>query len=207
MLIRHRGHDPIIDATAFVAPTAVVVGSVRVGPRSRVMYGAVVDSEGSEIALGECVVVCSNSVLRATASGDTEYPLRVQDHVFISPHATLIGCTIERCSYVATGATVLHGARVEPGAAVAVGALVHAGTVVPAGAFVPPNAVAVGAPMRLYDASSPDVLADAIRSVGFAARAFGTTAGWSDRLTRYTEATEVRSREFVEHAGDEIIGE
>ena len=44
MLIRHRGVEPIVDASAFVAPTAVLVGRVSVDPRARVMYGAVLDS-------------------------------------------------------------------------------------------------------------------------------------------------------------------
>src|SRR6266571_1614891 len=100
MLLRHRGHEPVIDPSAFVAPTAVLVGAVRVGPRARVMYGAVLDSEGSRIDLGECTIVCENAVLRATAAGGTNHPVVVGDHVFVSPHATLLGCTIEPCSYV-----------------------------------------------------------------------------------------------------------
>jgi len=205
MLIQHREHRPTVDATVFVAPTAVLIGNVSIGPRSRVMYGAVLDSEGSRVKVGECVVVCENAVLRATAEGDAEYPVTLGDHVFVSPHATLIGCTVERCSYVATGATVLQGARVLSGAAVAVGALVHAGTVVPAGAFVPPNSVAIGDPMKLYSPSDAEALADAIRAVDFARRAFGASADWGDRLARYEQATEVRSGEFAEHAHDRML--
>jgi carbonic anhydrase/acetyltransferase-like protein (isoleucine patch superfamily) len=39
MLLRHRGREPTIDSSAFVAPTATLVGDVRIGPRARVMYG------------------------------------------------------------------------------------------------------------------------------------------------------------------------
>jgi carbonic anhydrase/acetyltransferase-like protein (isoleucine patch superfamily) len=205
MMIEHRGHRPTIDSTAFVAPTAVLVGNVGLGPRARVMYGAVLDSEDSIIEVGGCVVVCENAVLRATTAGDTEYPVRIGDHVFVSPHATLLGCAVERCSYIATGATVLQGARVLPGAAVAVGALVHAGTVVPEGAFVPPNSVAIGDPMELYSPSDRDALTHAIEGLGFAHRAFGATADWKDKLMRYRQATEVRSAEFAEHACDRVL--
>src|SRR5215203_6154539 len=55
MLIRHRGVEPIVDASAFVAPTAVLVGRVSVDPRARVMYGAVLDSEASKVAVGALV--------------------------------------------------------------------------------------------------------------------------------------------------------
>jgi carbonic anhydrase/acetyltransferase-like protein (isoleucine patch superfamily) len=206
MLIQHRGNRPTVDPTAFVAPTAVLVGNVTLGSRSRVMYGAILDSEGSRVEVGDCVVVCENAVLRATAEGDAEYPVMLGDHVFVSPHATLLGCTVERCSYVATGATILQGANVRSGAAVAVGALVHAGTVVPAEAFVPPNSVAIGDPMKLYSASDVESVADAIRAVGFARRAFGAPADWSDKLARYEQATEVRSGEFAEHVHDTTPG-
>jgi len=41
MLVRNRGIDPAVATSAFVAPTAALVGRVTVGPRARVMYGAV----------------------------------------------------------------------------------------------------------------------------------------------------------------------
>jgi carbonic anhydrase/acetyltransferase-like protein (isoleucine patch superfamily) len=202
LLVKHRGFEPEVDPSAYVAPTAVLAGRVRVGPRARVMYGAVLDAEGSRIEIGECTVVCENAVLRATACGDREYPVDVADHVFVSPHATLLGCTVERCSYVATGATILQGATVRAGAAVAVGAFVHARAVVPSGTFVPPHAVAVGDPLDIYGPNDMEALAAAIKSVEFAKAAFGVDAAWEDRLARYEEATEVRSREFGAHADD-----
>ena len=148
MLIRSRGNEPAVDASAFVAPTAALVGRITVGPRARVMYGAVLDSEGSRVKLGECAIVCENAVLRATAAGEAELPVTVGDHAFVGPHATLLGCTIGAACYVATGATVLQGATLGEGAVVAVGALVHANSVVPGEFFVPPNTIAVGDPWR-----------------------------------------------------------
>ena len=58
MLLRHRGREPAVDPSAFVAPTATLVGDVRVGPRARVMYGAVLDAEASRVEVGECAIVC-----------------------------------------------------------------------------------------------------------------------------------------------------
>jgi carbonic anhydrase/acetyltransferase-like protein (isoleucine patch superfamily) len=205
MLVKHRGFEPVVDSSAFVAPTAVLAGNVRVGPRARIMYGAILDSEGSRVEVGECTIVCENAVLRATASGDADYPVLIGDHVFISPHATLLGCTVEPCSYIATGATVLQGATIHSGAAIAVGAFVHVNTVVPGGFFVPPNTVAIGDPVKLYSPDEKEALADAIKSVGFAKIAFGAEARWRDRLLRYQQATEVRSKEFESHFDDIIL--
>ncbi|MFB9893885.1 gamma carbonic anhydrase family protein [Planobispora takensis] len=195
MLIRHRGHEPIIDPSAYVAPTATLVGRVRIGPRARVMYGAVLDAEEGAIEVGECAIVCENAVLRGE--------VRLGDHVFVGPRATLLGCEVARCAYLATGATVLQEAALGAGAVVAVGALVHARTTLPEEFFVPPNTVAVAG--RVYAPGDPG-LSEAIRGVEFAKVAFGVDAGWEDRIGRYERIAEVRSAQFAAHADDEIVG-
>ncbi|GAA2925111.1 hypothetical protein GCM10020221_21350 [Streptomyces thioluteus] len=201
--IRHRGHEPQVHPTAYVAPTATLVGDVRVGPRARVMYGAVLDAEGSRIEVGEAALICENAVLRGSAvAGDQ--PVLVDDHVFVGPHATLLGCEVGRCVYVATAATVLQGARLGAGSVVAVGALVHARAVLPDEFFVPPHTVALDAPLRLLAPGDPG-LAEAVGRVGFAQVAFGIDAEWTDRISRYERITEVRVAEFGTHADDEVL--
>ena len=205
MLIKHRDFEPVVDSSVFVAPTAVLVGRVHIAQRCRVMYGAVLDSEGSKVEIGECTIICENAVIRATASGDVDHPVVIGDHVFISPHATLLGCTVEPCSYIATGATVLQGATIYSGAVVAVGALVHAGTVVPREFFVPPNTVAIGDPVKLYGPGEKDDLTHAIKSIGFAGIAFGIDARGKDRHSIYWQVTKVRSEEFGTHLKDVVL--
>ncbi|MGH2953388.1 MAG: gamma carbonic anhydrase family protein [Solirubrobacterales bacterium] len=80
-LIRHRGAEPEVDPTAYVAPNATLVGAVTVGPRARVMFGAVIHAEGSRIEVGDCSIVCEQAVLRATAVGDVDHPGLVGDYV------------------------------------------------------------------------------------------------------------------------------
>ena len=205
MLVKHRDFEPVVEPSVFLAPTSVIAGKVNVGPRSRIMYGAVLDSEGSRIEIGECTIVCENAVLRATASGDVDHPVLIGDHVFISPHTTLLGCTVESCSYIATGATVLQGAIIHSGAVVAVGALVHANTIVPGEFFIPPNTIAIGDPIRLYSPDEKDALDDAIKTIQFAKTAFGVEAQWKDRISRYRQSTEVRSKEFESHFDDTVL--
>ncbi len=45
--------EPKIDPTAFVAPTAMVIGDVTIGPRAVVLFGAVVRAEPDQIVVGE----------------------------------------------------------------------------------------------------------------------------------------------------------
>ncbi|TML30301.1 MAG: acyltransferase [Actinobacteria bacterium] len=206
MLIRHRGRSPVVDPGAYVAPNATLVGDVRVGPGARILYGAVLDAEGATVEVGAACVVSEQAVLRATAVGAVPRPVVLGDHVFVGPHATLLGCTVGRCCYLATNATVLHGARLGAGAVVAVGALAHAGAVLPSEMFVPPMTVAIGDPARVYPTDRPDELAEAVRGVNFAQAAFGVTHDWTDRIARYERIAEVRGAEYAAHLDDEIVG-
>ena len=205
MRIRHRDREPRVDHSAFVAPTAALVGDVRVGPRSRVMYGAALDSEASRVEIGECTIVCENVVMRATKTDTVEHPVDVGDHVMVGPHATLLGCQVNRTAYIATGATVLHGARVGTGAVVAVGAVVHAGTIIPDEYFVPPNMIALGEPVQVQGFEDPIALQESIKGVGFLGIAFGLDLGWENQSLRYERAMETRSTEFEPHKSDVTV--
>jgi carbonic anhydrase/acetyltransferase-like protein (isoleucine patch superfamily) len=58
MLIEHLGKCPAIDATARIAPTAVICGDVTVGPDTSVGFGAVLTAETGPIVIGrECVII------------------------------------------------------------------------------------------------------------------------------------------------------
>jgi carbonic anhydrase/acetyltransferase-like protein (isoleucine patch superfamily) len=205
MLIKHRGFEPQLDSSVYVAPNATLIGKVNIGPESRVMYGAIIDSEGSEIEIGECSIICENAVIRATASGDVDHPVSIGDHVFVSPQATMIGCTLESYSYIATGATILQGATIHRGAIVAVGAFVHAKAAIPSDFFVPPNTIAIGDPVKIFSPDEKETLVDAIRSIGFTKIAFDVEPQVNDRLLVMKKATEVRSKEFESHFNDEIL--
>jgi carbonic anhydrase/acetyltransferase-like protein (isoleucine patch superfamily) len=182
----------------------VLVGDVWIGPDCRLLYGAVIDSEGSRVEIGATTIVNENAVIRATSVGELDHPVVVADHVLIGPHATVLGCRIGSCAYVATGATILHGAVVGAGANVAVGAVVHANSVVPDEWFVPPNTIAVGDPLEIF-APGDERVAAAIKAAGFAESAFGVRTGWEDRIERYRQSTEVRATEFASHFDDVTI--
>ena len=205
MFIKHRDHEPKVDKSAFIAPTAVLVGRVKVGSRSRILYGAVLNSEGARVEVGNCAIICENTVLRATSEGGKDHPLIIGDHVFIGPQSTVLGCAIEPNAYIATGVTILHGAKINSGAVVAVGALVHANTNIPQDFFVPPNTVAVGDPVQIFSPDEKEAMSTAIKAIGFAKVAFDIDAQGKSRAELYKEATEIRSKEFEHHFNDSII--
>lgn len=138
-------------------------------------------------------------MLRASAVAG-EQPVELGDHVFVGPHATVLGAFVGRCAYLATSASVLQGARVGAGAVVAVSALVHAMATVPEEFFVPPHTLAIGDPVRLLAPGDP--AAETIGQLGFARIAFGVENAFTDRMARYERITEVRVAEFGDHADD-----
>lgn len=167
--------------------------------------GAVLDAEGSRVEVGENVIVSEHAVLRATAVTESPTPVTLGHHVFIGPHATVLGATVGPCAYLAAQVTVLHMARLGAGASVAVGALVHARTVLPDEFFVPPHSTAVGDPVRVLSADRGDELAEAIRDTAFDDAAFGVRTEWTDRIARYRQVAEVRAAEFAAHADDKVV--
>ena len=48
-LYEHRGHQPVIDPSAYVAPTAVLCGDVHIGADARILFGAVITAEDGHV--------------------------------------------------------------------------------------------------------------------------------------------------------------
>src|SRR6266545_4143216 len=114
MLIEHRGAVPDVHPSAYVAPTAVLCGAVRVGPEARILFGAVLTAEDGEIQVGARCVVMENAVLR----GRARHSLSVGDDVLIGPHAHLNGARVGDGCFVATGAALFPGSVLGPGSEV-----------------------------------------------------------------------------------------
>ena len=139
MFVEHRGKRPSVDPSAYVAPTAVLCGDVRVGPDSRVLFGAVVSGEDGHVEIGARCVVMENALVR----GREAHPVELGDDVLVGPHAHVNGSVVGDGAFVATGATLFPGSRVGRGAEVRINAVVHVNTVLEDEAMVPIGWVAV----------------------------------------------------------------
>lgn len=145
MRFRHRSKTPVVDPSAYVAPTAVLAGDVQVGPGCAVGFGAVLSAEDGAIVLGRDCIVMENAVVLATERAHT----KIGDNVLIGPRAYLTGCTIEDCVFLATGTTIFNHARIGQGAEVRINGTVHLHTDLPANATVPIGWVAIGNPAQI----------------------------------------------------------
>jgi len=126
-LVEFEGISPTVDDTAFLAPTAVLVGDVHVAAGASVWFGAVLRGDLGPIRIGADANVQDNVVIHA----ETESGTVLEDRVTIGHGAILHDCWIGAASLIGMSAVVLDGARVGPEAIVAAGSVVREGFEVP----------------------------------------------------------------------------
>lgn len=141
----YQGVWPTIDPTAWVAPGAVVVGDVAVGPGSSIWYGAVLRGDVHAIRIGARTNIQDGSVVHVTAG---RFGTTIGDEVTVGHRAVVHGCRVEEGALIGIGAVVLDGATV------GADALVAAGSVVTPGGDIPAGMLAVGTPARAVRALS-----------------------------------------------------
>lgn len=168
MIYSLDGISPQIDPTAWVAPTAVLIGNVIIGPRANVWFGAVLRGDNEAIIVGEGSNVQENSVLHT----DMGYPLTIGANCTIGHKAMLHGCTIAEGSLIGMGATVLNGAKIGSGCLVGACALVTEGKEIPEGSLV------MGAPAKVVRPLDDAARARLLKSAaGYQANALRFAAG------------------------------
>lgn len=124
---------------SFVAPSAELIGQVRLAEGASVWFGAVVRADLAPVTIGRCTNIQDGCVVHV----DLDYPTEIGDYVTVGHRAVLHGCRLADRVLVGMGAVVLNGASVGEGA------LIGAGAVVPPGTVIPPYALAVGVPARV----------------------------------------------------------
>jgi carbonic anhydrase/acetyltransferase-like protein (isoleucine patch superfamily) len=141
VIIPYKGRTPRVHPTAFVAPTAVLIGDVEVGPEASIWFGAVLrgDHPDHGIRVGARSSIQDNCVLHVSARGATI----VGDDVTVGHGAVFESCEIRRSALIGMNAVILHGAVIGEAA------LVAALSVVPEGMEVPARTLVAGAPARV----------------------------------------------------------
>ena len=196
LFVRHRHRSPKVADSAYVAPNAVLCGDVKIGPHSRVLFGAVITAEGGPVEIGANCVIMENAVVR----GVPQHPTKLGDHVLVGPHAALTGCIIEGDTRIATGAVVFNGARIEVGAQVEFHAVVFVNTVIPAGVAVPMGWFAGGDPAQLVAPDDWHRISDLIGPLDYPGTVFGVSGGDAtvpDIAQRYARSLALHHRDQV----------
>ncbi len=139
MIRAYRGVLPRIAVSAYVDPSAQVIGDVEIGERSSIWPGAVLRADVNPIRIGEETSIQDNCVVHV----DVDDPTTIGSRVTVGHAVVLHGCTVDDDSVIGIGAIVLNRARVGRGS------VVGAGCLIPEGAEVPHDSLVLGVPGKV----------------------------------------------------------
>jgi carbonic anhydrase/acetyltransferase-like protein (isoleucine patch superfamily) len=142
MLISYRGKTPKVHPSAFVAPTAVLIGDVEVGEQSSIWFGAVIRGDNGPIRIGDRSNVQDNAVVHVGTNSRTI----IGNDVTIGHAAIMEDCVIEDGALIGSNVVILNYTKIGRRS------LVAAGSVVPTGMEVPAEVVVAGAPAKVKKA-------------------------------------------------------
>jgi len=162
--------EPTLEKGAWIAPSADLIGDVRLGARASVWFGAVLRGDNTPLILGEE----TNFQDGAIGHSDPGFPLTIGARVTVGHQAILHGCAIGNDSLIGMGARILNGAVIEAGCIVGAGALITEGKRFEKGSLI------VGSPARLVRCVT-DAERDLLRA---------SAAHYADKAERY--AAELR---------------
>lgn len=130
---------PLLPKTCWVAPTAVLIGDIRLSPGSSIWFGAVLRGDNEPISIGIDSNVQDGCVLHS----DPGHALTIGAGVTVGHNAILHGCRIGDNSLVGMGSIILNGASIGRSCLIGAGALVTEGKV------IPDNSVVMGSPGKI----------------------------------------------------------
>ena len=130
---------PDIADNAYVAPSAQIIGNVKMADHSSVWFGAVIRGDNDLIEIGARTNIQDNSVLHT----DPGIPLIIGDGVIVGHQVMLHGCKIGENTLIGIGATILNGAEIGKNCIIGAHSLITEGKVIPDGSMV------VGSPGRI----------------------------------------------------------
>ncbi|RJG11517.1 gamma carbonic anhydrase family protein [Massilia cavernae] len=142
-------HAPDIDASAFVAESANLIGKVTLEANASVWFGVTIRGDNERITIGEGSNVQEGTVMHT----DMGFPLNIGKGVTVGHQAMLHGCTVGDGSLVGIQAVILNGAKIGKGC------LVGAGALVTEGKEFPDYSLIIGAPAKAVRTLNEDDIA------------------------------------------------
>ena len=148
-------HRPVIDATAYVTDTAVLIGKVELMAESSIWFGATLRGDNEPIVIGRGSNVQEGAVLHT----DPGSPLTVHEHVTVGHQAMLHGCTIGSGSLIGIQAVVLNDAVIGKNC------LIGACALVTTGSRIPDRSMVLGSPAKVVRELTDEEIANMHRGI------------------------------------------
>ena len=142
-----RGIGPRVHPSAWIAPTAAVIGDVEIGARSSVWYACVLRGDSNFIRVGAGTNIQDGTIVHINRH---DFPTIIGNDVSIGHAAIVHACTLHDRAFVGMGATVLDGCVIEEGG------MIGAGALLPPGKRIGRNELWLGSPARLIRVMSTE---------------------------------------------------
>jgi carbonic anhydrase/acetyltransferase-like protein (isoleucine patch superfamily) len=139
MLYKFQQWFPQINDCAWVAPSADVIGNVKIGKDSSIWFGCVLRGDVHKIRIGQRTSIQDLSMLHTThceIDGSGGHPTIIGDDVTIGHKVMLHGCSIENGCLIGMSATILDGVVIGEGSIVGAHSLVTSNRVFPPHSFI-----------------------------------------------------------------------
>jgi len=136
---KYKDFTPEIGNRCFIAPSADVIGDVKIGDGSSVWFNAVVRADIAPIRIGKNVSIQDNCMLHVSQ----DIPVEIADDVAVGHSSTVHSASISTNTIIGMGATLLTNSRIGKNC------IIGAGSVVTEGTEVPDNSVAMGIPAKV----------------------------------------------------------
>ena len=159
------GLSPTVPDNSWVAPSADLIGDVRLGEEVGIWFGAVIRADNTPIVLGDRTNIQEGAMLHS----DPGVPLTIGADCTVGHHAILHGCTVGDRALVGMGAIVLNNAVIGEDCLIGAGALVTEGKVFPPGSLI------IGSPAKAVKDLAPEMIEGIKRSA----------AGYAERQQRF----------------------
>ena len=124
------GTEPDVDPTAFVAPSAVLIGRVEIGAEASIWYNCVLRGDVNRIRVGARSNVQDGTVIHCDSpkpGAPGGHPTIIGEDVLIGHMAMVHGCILHDRAFVGLGAIVMDGCTIESDAMLAAGAMLTPG--------------------------------------------------------------------------------
>jgi carbonic anhydrase/acetyltransferase-like protein (isoleucine patch superfamily) len=135
-LIPFGGKAPSVDPAAFVAPGAVLIGDVEIGPQASIWYNCVLRGDVNRIRIGARTNIQDGSVIHVDSprpGHEAGHPTLIGEDVLIGHLAMVHGCLLHDRAFVGLGGIVMDGCEIESGGMLAAGGMLTPGRRIPAG--------------------------------------------------------------------------
>jgi carbonic anhydrase/acetyltransferase-like protein (isoleucine patch superfamily) len=138
-VISFEGKSPQFDETAFIDPSARLIGAIILGPRVSIWPFALLRADSNRIVVGDRSVILDKVLIESPK----DHPVVIERKVLISHGVILHGCTVREGAVIGIGAIVLDGAEVGRSS------IVGSGSLVPPGMKIPDRSLVLGIPAKV----------------------------------------------------------